>query len=79
MATSKQARTYTLLQCSPASVGLAQARPNYVFLHGCICMLIDNQICRFRAHYVSLLEVCIHYTCMYVTHCVLFVRPLHIQ
>ena len=31
MAASKQARTYvnTLPQCSPTSVGLAQARPNY--------------------------------------------------
>ena len=33
MAASKQARTYvnTLPQCSPASVGLAQARPNYCY------------------------------------------------
>ena len=32
MATSKQTSTYitnTLPQCSPASVGLAQAHPNY--------------------------------------------------
>ena len=34
----KQARTYvnTLLQCSPASVGLAQARPNYAGPLSCI-------------------------------------------
>ena len=35
MATSKQTyiHTYTrVLQCSPASVGLAQARPNYAIL-----------------------------------------------
>ena len=34
MATSKQASTYvtnTLLQCSPTSVGLAQAHPNHRF------------------------------------------------
>ena len=29
MAASKQAYTHTIPQCSPASVGLAQARPNY--------------------------------------------------
>ena len=36
LATSKQADIHTrtrVLQCSPASVGLAQARPNYPWTH----------------------------------------------
>ena len=37
MAANKQASTYvnTLPQCSPASVGLAQAHPNYLIYYIC--------------------------------------------
>ena len=50
MAASKQASTYvnTLPQCSPASVGLAQVRPNYA--HAPITQTILQRI---YVHYLS--------------------------
>ena len=45
MAASKQARTYTntLAHCSPTSVGLAQARPNYI--HKSCKQCLNNSLC----------------------------------
>ena len=67
-----QARTYvnTLLQCSPASVGLAQARPNdkhMIILYHPLMQLLDGSTELAHAH-----PQCIHlvYRIMWVTCCV---------
>ena len=54
MAASKQGHTYvnTFPQCSPASVGLAQARPNYgvIFkiIYGLVHMRVLEEYCTVR-------------------------------
>ena len=53
MAASKQASTYvnTLPQCSPASVGLAQAHPNKLTWH--LLVLIKHLVSPFICNFLS--------------------------
>ena len=44
--------THTLLQCSHASVGLAQAHPNNKYTHVCMCM--KRSLGMYFAHFFSL-------------------------